>query len=249
MTTDTAFAVEREALYFEKDRCLWFEYQRDRSVRCGCLKLVRLVGARDYFTQNISVSANDDSLTTISGTLGMGLSLGYLEETVTIDKDSINFVYNLCDDSDTYITFADQTLSTEAIDLVQLENATSFEIAQLRDVGDCFTRITDSSTMDPEFGEDCSIVIEPACVTDADCTLDSFTRTMCSLPRGRCEFPVGLTAGPEASEGDGGTVGRLDRSRWAWIGGGLVLTMIIIGGIVLCCTRKPAPSVNEHDPV
>lgn len=72
-----------ETSYFENDRCLFMENEKDRSVRCGCYKYLEL------YAQDSSVST----------TYQRGLNYG-----TSVDLDNL---FDLCGGTSNYITDAE----------------------------------------------------------------------------------------------------------------------------------------------
>ena len=197
------------AHFFEKERCLFFEYQRDRAVRCGCGKLLRLSGIRSTFDKTTAPTTNDglsvptaapttlDEFTDGSATFAIGIQGEFFDGSVT-DNDP-SFLFDLCTGDGfvgDYITAAiaeDLGLSNpEAENLLETIGRNPVR-EQLRAAIGCFNNIT-AATAEPTFNRNCSLEsYTPVCQQDSDCVWDSLGRTVCSGGF-FCDFEVASVA-------------------------------------------------------
>lgn len=239
---------QRVKNFFEKERCLLFEYQRDRAVRCGCAKIMRLAGAREYFGDDENdeefpggTGANGlvptlaptslDNIERKSVTLTLGIEYEFFEEDVTAE-DTATFLFDLCDETGgtfagNYITGADNVaINPEVTDLFSAgDNETFIQGGQLRNVLLCFLEQTNAST-EPTFRPSCGAsYYSPVCQSNNDCRFDSLGRVDCS-PAGVCRTIE--TSNNIGESNDGGEIGSEGgQSSQATV------TFLIVSGVVV----------------
>lgn len=118
-----AWEDSSSAEYFENERCLFFEIQHDRAVRCGCHKFLRFSDADSGWTAELA----DE--------------YGFAKAT--------EILYNLCDGSGNYVTSG--STAPEQTDVSSSDPTTFDAMKALMDCHDA--KVKSQSGVSPDYSE------------------------------------------------------------------------------------------------
>lgn len=196
-----AIGNDAEEQSWQDERCLFFENQFDRAVRCGCNKLVRM---KD---ENTGISRPDGATMAPSAAPSAVADQAIISNSYTLGKafgypDAHAQLHDLCD-ATTGDLISYPSKNPERLNLYDSATPPNAIQVMFREVMECFRTATQAD-LEPDFAADCSSLYSTAlvhstrCQTDTECSggeicdhsilacVECIAAMNCAAPNGHC---------------------------------------------------------------